>query len=56
MANPVQVCATLVLPEDSFSSEVVLPNPFVLPVHYTDGTAGNVASGSTELAIANAYI
>ena len=40
MANPVLACATLVLPEDSFSVNITLPDVFVLPVKFTDGTAG----------------
>lgn len=48
VASPVQLCAVLVLPEDSFSIEVALLNPLVLPVNFTDGTAGKSLGGSNE--------
>ena len=40
LANPVQVCTTLVLPEDSIFMNITLPDVFPLPVKFTDGTAG----------------
>ena len=40
-ANPVQLCAALVLPDNSLPLEVVFLNPFILPLIFTAGTAGN---------------